>query len=93
MKSLHYIFIIACLIAVFLVRCQPSGSPKPSSEFASMSQVYTGIASNLRMTAYRTTLLADGKDQTLLRVAVADAYGKEITSATDSIRIYMTGDA
>jgi arabinogalactan endo-1,4-beta-galactosidase len=93
MKSLHYIFIIACLIAVFLVRCQPSGSPKPSSEFASVSQVYTGKPVAVQMTVYSTTLLADGKDQTLLRVAVTDAGGREITSATDSIRIYVTGNA
>jgi arabinogalactan endo-1,4-beta-galactosidase len=45
------------------------------------------------MTAYSTTLLADGKDKTLLRVAVTDFDGREITSADNSFRIYVDGDA
>jgi hypothetical protein len=58
-----------------------------------VSQVDTGKVVAVQMTAYSTTLLANGKDQTLLRVAVTDADGREITSATDSIRIYVDGDA
>ena len=45
------------------------------------------------MTAYSTTLLADGKDRTLLRVAVIDADGREITSADNPLRIYVEGNA
>jgi beta-galactosidase len=45
------------------------------------------------LTAYSTTLLADGKDRTPLRIAVTDSAGREITSATDSIRVYVSGHA
>ncbi len=44
------------------------------------------------LTSYSTTLLANGKDQTRLRVAVTDSLVREITSATDSIHIYAAGD-
>jgi beta-galactosidase len=45
------------------------------------------------MTAYRTTILADGQDRALLRVALTDSAGREITSAAGMIRIYVDGDA
>jgi len=44
------------------------------------------------LTSYSTTLLADGRDRTRLRIAVTDSSGQEITSATDSINIYVAGD-
>ncbi len=43
-KPQHYIFIVIALIAILLVSCKPSGSPKPSSEFASVSQVDSATA-------------------------------------------------
>jgi hypothetical protein len=45
------------------------------------------------LTSYITTLLADGKDHTMLRIAITDSLSREITSATDSIRLYLTGEA
>jgi hypothetical protein len=93
MKSVTSIFIITALTGVFLVRCQLSGSRRPSSEFASVSQVDSATPVAVQMTAYSTTLLADGKDKTLLRVAVTDADGREITSADNALRIYVEGDA
>ena len=44
------------------------------------------------LTSYSTTLLANGKDRTRLRIAVTDSLGREIASATDSIHIYAAGD-
>jgi len=44
------------------------------------------------LTAYSTTLRANGEDWTKLRIAVTDSAGREITSAGDSIRLYVTGD-
>lgn len=92
MKSLHSIIIILCLTAVLLAGCKPSGSVKPSSEFASVSQVDSATAIAVQMTAYSTTLLADGKDFTHLRITVIDADGREITSATNSLQIYIDCD-
>jgi len=36
--------------------------------------------------------LANGSDQTRLRIAVTDSLNREITSAGDSIRVYVSGD-
>jgi hypothetical protein len=38
-------------------------------------------------------MLADGKDQPLLRACVVDSIGREITTANVPITIYVTGDA
>lgn len=73
-----------------LTQCNP---PEPaSSEFASVSQVKTGKAVSVMLTSYSTTLLANGRDQAHLRIAVTDSIGREITSAADSIRVFVTGD-
>jgi len=61
-------------------------------EFDSVSRTETGQPVSVMLTSYSTTLLANGKDQTRLRIAVTDSLGREITSSTDSVRIYVTGD-
>jgi len=82
------------LPVLFLTSCQTPAPPPPAtqSEFTSVSQVETGIPVNVQMTAYRTTLVADGKDYTLLRATVIDRDGKEITSAENTLRIFVEGD-
>jgi hypothetical protein len=87
MKSKSISFIMAIL---FLVGC--SGPEKPVSEFASVSQVETGAPVSVMLTAYSTTLIANGQDQTRLRVAIADSINREITSVTGTVRIYIEGD-
>jgi arabinogalactan endo-1,4-beta-galactosidase len=63
-----------------------------ASESGSFSPIGPGKPVSVMLTCYSTTLLANGKDQTRLRIAVTDSNGKEITSAVDSVRIYITGD-
>ena len=57
-----------------------------------MSRVDSGTPVSVMLTAYSTTLLANGEDWTKLRIAVTDSASREITSATDLIRVYVTGD-
>ncbi len=93
MKLSSLIYFIGILL---FIQC----TPKPAqvepeimdSEFAAVSQVESGKAVSVMLTSYSTTLLADGKDQTRLRIAVIDSLGREITSASDSIRLYVTGN-
>ncbi|MBN2349579.1 MAG: glycosyl hydrolase 53 family protein [Bacteroidales bacterium] len=73
-----------------LIQCKPPKSN--TSEFVLVSQVDSGKPVSVMLTSYSTTLLANSKDQTRLRIAVTDSMGREITSAADSIRIYITGD-
>ncbi len=64
-----------------------------SPDFSNVSRVDAGKANAVMLTAYSTTLLADGYDRTVLRIAVVDSLSREITSATDSIRVYINGNA
>ena len=84
----HLILLIS--IGIFLIHCKPQ--QQQVSEFAQVSQVDSGKAVSVMMTAYSTTLLADGKDHTDIRIAVLDSVNREIISAQDSIRIYVEGD-
>ncbi len=90
MKNLIF---TSSVILALLVQCRPPVSNEYVSEFASVSQVDSGQPVAVMMTAYRTTLMADGKDQTLLRIALTDSAGREITSAGNPIRVYLEGDA
>ena len=82
------------LAATALSRC--GGEPRPSEhaarDYSAVSRVDSGRPVTVMLTAYSTTLLADGKDRARLRIAVTDSAGREITSAGDSIRLYVTGD-
>lgn len=50
------------------------------------------MAVKVMFTAYSTTLIANGKSETKLRVAVTDTAGREITSASNTIQLYVDGD-
>lgn len=82
--------VLIFFIPLFLWGCnQPS---RENREFAAVSQVETGKAISVMVTAYSTTLIANGADQTRLRIAVIDSLSREITTAGDSLRVFITGD-
>jgi hypothetical protein len=91
-KLLHMKFSTLIYFAgiALLLHCAPLESK--ASGFDSISRVKSGKPVSVMLTSYSTTLLANGKDYTRLRIAVTDSLVREITSATDSIRIYITGD-
>jgi len=93
MKPLNWIFILG-LITIFQCKKSESKSVEVKIEthdFSSVSQVETGTSVSVMLTTYSTTLIANGKDKTLMRIAVIDSLGREITSAQDSIRLYVMG--
>ena len=61
-------------------------------DFSAVSRVDSGTPVAVMLTAYSTTLRANGEDWTKLRIAVTDSASREITSAADSVRLYVTGD-
>jgi arabinogalactan endo-1,4-beta-galactosidase len=92
MKNIYRILIFACLsLLILLVQCTPPEETK--TDYTRVSQVETGIPRAVMLSVYSTTLVADGKDRTRMRIAVTDSTGKEITSARDSIRLYVNGEA
>ncbi len=79
------------LVALF-VQCGRTENPKSSSKYAAVSCVASGKPVGIVMTTYKTTMFADGKDETIIRVFVADSVGREITSADVPIQVFVTGD-
>ncbi|MCK9209156.1 MAG: arabinogalactan endo-1,4-beta-galactosidase, partial [Salinivirgaceae bacterium] len=78
-------------LAIFLLwGCKPVSNG--NHEFDSASKVKTGTPVSVMLTSYSTTLLANGTAFTRMRIAVTDSLNREITSASDSVCIYVTGD-
>ena len=83
-------------LAGLTLQCAKAASGGPGAgdapDYSAVSRVDSGRAVAVMLTAYSTTLRANGKDSTRLRLAVTDSLGREITSARDSIRLYLSGD-
>ncbi|HLI93532.1 MAG TPA: glycosyl hydrolase 53 family protein, partial [Puia sp.] len=52
----------------------------------------TGPASEVVVTPYKTTMLADGRDATVLNISVVDREGREVPDAGNEIRFTAAGD-
>src|SRR5205809_6745506 len=53
----------------------------------------TGAATEVKITPYKTTMLADGKDATVINVSVVDQQGREVPDADNKIQFFISGDA
>jgi len=53
----------------------------------------TGPAAEVVITPYKTTMLADGKDATVINVSVVDRDGKEVPDADNLVKFFIAGDA
>jgi arabinogalactan endo-1,4-beta-galactosidase len=82
--------ILTALAASVAAECGTGANRAP--DFSSVSRVDSGTPVAVMLTSYSTTLLANGKDWTKLRIAITDSMSREIRSASGSIRIYVTGD-
>ncbi|HEY4323545.1 MAG TPA: glycosyl hydrolase 53 family protein [Mucilaginibacter sp.] len=49
--------------------------------------------SEIVVTPYKTTMIADGKDKALIKISVINKQGREITDATNLISFKISGDA
>ena len=53
----------------------------------------TGVPVEVVLTPYKTTMLADGKDATVMNVSVVDREGREVPDANNMIYFKVQGDA
>ncbi len=53
----------------------------------------TGAPAEVVITPYKTTMLADGQDATVINVSVIDRQGREVPDASNLIRFRIKGDA
>ncbi len=51
----------------------------------------TGSASEVVMTPYKTTMLADGTDVSVINLSVVDREGREVPDADNMIKFFITG--
>jgi arabinogalactan endo-1,4-beta-galactosidase len=85
------VLILSFATPLGLARC--TGAERSTPDFAEVTQVDSARAVGLVMSAYRTTMLADGEDEALIRTFVVDSTGRQIMSADNMMRFYVTGDA
>ncbi len=53
----------------------------------------TGPPAEVVMTPYKTTLVADGQDVSVVNISVVDREGREVPDAGNLIKFYISGDA
>lgn len=53
----------------------------------------TGQPTEVVLTPYKTTMLADGKDATVINITVVDREGREVPDADNLVKFYLEGDA
>ncbi len=53
----------------------------------------TGPPAEVVLSPYKTTMLADGRDATVINISVVDREGREVPDADDLIKFHITGDA
>lgn len=53
----------------------------------------TGTAYNVVLTPDKTILTADGKDATVVNIAITDEKGREVPTADNMVKFYLSGDA
>lgn len=80
------------LFTLFLFLIQCNSPEQIKSNYSSISQIERGNPVGVMLTSYSTTLIANGEDETLLRITVIDSMNREITSASNLIQVYISGD-
>jgi beta-galactosidase len=63
---------------------------KDGRQFATHIET-TGAPAGVVLTPYKTTLLADGKDGTVMNVSIVDREGREVPDANNRVEFYISG--
>lgn len=80
------------LLVVILVFAQCNQKTIEKTDYTADYEVDQGKPVSVMLTAYSTTLLANGKAHTRLTVALADSLSRRIMTRDDSIRVYVFGE-
>ena len=87
-------FVLLVVLAIFICSgCQTEQDSEQKSTYTSWYQIPTGKPQNLIFASYKTTMIANGADETLLRISVADSTDREIMDAQLPFKISLKGDA
>lgn len=64
-----------------------------TKDYSDWYQVPSGNPTALVFASYKTTMIANGKDETLIRISAVDSSGMEIMDASTPFEISVRGDA
>jgi len=96
---MKHILCLRILFLVLVISCNDVpkeaviDEEEPIKDYKSWYQVETGNPSALVFASYKTTMLANGKDQSLLRISTVDSLGMELKDASLAFEISVKGDA
>lgn len=87
-------FIILTMLLLFGCSSKTEqGSDSLIKSYTDWYQVASGLPEALVFASYKTTIIANGTDEALLRISVVDSLGMEIMDASLPFEIYVKGDA
>ncbi|MGE4568750.1 MAG: glycosyl hydrolase 53 family protein [Bacteroidales bacterium] len=86
-------FLLSAAIRCWFSACSSPGLNNAPDKYVSLFSVDSGRPAGLVLTVYSTTLLANGEDQTRIRVYAIDSLGREISSAQMPLQFFVRGDA
>ena len=81
MSRYFYKRLIPIIFTLLLIVCKTSEAQKRISA--------TGVASEIQLTPYKTTMLADGKDESRISVKIIDRDGKEVLVIQKNISVFI----
>src|SRR5680860_394358 len=81
------------LFVVFVFGCSTEPQKTVLPDLSDLYQNPTGKPATLIFASYKTTMIANGNDEALLRISVADSAGYEIMDAVLPFEISVKGDA
>jgi beta-galactosidase len=73
---------ILMLSAITAVKAQRGRRPKPP-----------GVPSEIQLTPYKTTMIANGKDRALISIKIIDSRGDSVANADVKATLHLQGDA
>ncbi|MDB4922694.1 MAG: cellulase family glycosylhydrolase [Mucilaginibacter sp.] len=76
------LFALLSLFIAGTANAQGRRKPKPA-----------GVPAELQVTPYKTTMIADGKDEALITVKIIDSKGDSIANAKLAVTFHIAGDA
>ncbi len=83
--------VIMVAVALFMIQCSEP-APQALTSYKLAYQVQTGNPVNVMLTAFSTTLVANGTNFTNLRIALSDTASRQILDRTDTVQVFIFGD-
>ena len=82
--------VIFSALAIFLMLIAATGLRAQQRRFTPKPP---GVPSEIQVTPYKTTMIADGKDQALVNIKIIDSKGDSLLNANMPVTVYIHGDA